>query len=266
MSIELSEQQNALMGLLGGLAEVTATQGLTYTKNVAQQGLTFSFNPRILYRGYPSNAVNVGVLTMWQFAVCGTLKNVITGGVVRKLSLTEEVIAGFGAGASSALICTPLELIMIQQQRKGGSIPERVKHLNLTQLFRGFTMSSVREGCWATGIISLPPIIRDFLTKNHSNIFQTEDQARVAASFLSAFFSGIISHPADTIKTCMQGDIERVKYGSLTQSFATRYRELGFMSFFKGLPWRFARQVAAIFIIDKIRVDLSPIFFPEKFQ
>eukprot|EP00300_Choanocystis_sp_HF-7_P007629 c15412_g1_i2.p1 GENE.c15412_g1_i2~~c15412_g1_i2.p1 ORF type:complete len:152 (+),score=12.01 c15412_g1_i2:111-566(+) len=132
MSEKLNQAENAFMGLLAGGFEVTCTQSLNYLKNASQQNLGFTINPRVLYRGYPSNVLNMGACTMWQFAVAGYIKNFFLGTEHRQLGAVEELTAGFVAGVSSSLLAGPLELMMIQQQRKGGSIPTRLSKKNIT--------------------------------------------------------------------------------------------------------------------------------------
>jgi hypothetical protein len=63
--------------------------------------------------------------TMVQFVVGGALKKLVVGeDKVRRLTNFEQMGCGIGAGAVSSLIGSPLELIMIQQQRKGGNMIE----------------------------------------------------------------------------------------------------------------------------------------------
>merc|ERR1712070_647030 len=110
-------------------------------------GLPFTMIPRILYRGYPANLVNLSSVTCFQFGANGFIKKLFTGGVIRPLSPAEEVGAGFLAGASSALLCSPMELVMIQQQNKGGNIPTAVANLAKGGHFaRGFVSCALREG------------------------------------------------------------------------------------------------------------------------
>ena len=33
-----------------------------------------------------------------------------------------------------------------------------------------------------------------------------------------------------------------------------------------GVPWRLGRHIAAVFILDKARVELAPVLFPAKFE
>ena len=127
---------------------------------------------------------------------------------------------------------------------------------------RGFVPTAMREGLWSVGYLAFPPIIRSYLSANHAEHFQSEDKARFVAALGGAFISGIMSHPFDTVKTCMQGDIERRTFRGMAQTFAELLKQGGPTAFYRGYLWRFARQVGAIFILDKVRSELTPIVFP----
>jgi len=63
--------------------------------------------------------------TTVQFVVGGALRKVVAGeDKTRRLTNLEQMGCGIGAGAVSSLVGSPLELIMIQQQRKGGNLIE----------------------------------------------------------------------------------------------------------------------------------------------
>lgn len=78
-----------------------------------------------------------------------------SGGVSRELSMGEELASGFAAGFLSGAVCSPLELIMIQQQRKGGSFlgtAGGVMRGGLASVYRGFFTCANREGEWREGV------------------------------------------------------------------------------------------------------------------
>eukprot|EP01043_Picozoa_sp_COSAG02_P026683 COSAG02_NODE_1544_length_11996_cov_143.122468_7_plen_69_part_00 len=64
----------------------------------------------------------------------------------------------------------------------------------------------------------------------------------------------------------MQGDIERTKYRGMTKTFRAILTERGVAGTFAGVPWRLGRHIAAVFILDKARVELAPLLFPTKFD
>ena len=71
----------------------------------------------------------------------------------KPLTKAQEMSAGLGAGIVSAMWGTPLELIMIQQQRKGGSTPSTVKVSNqqtAKQSLRNTARVSKQRRQWPT--------------------------------------------------------------------------------------------------------------------
>eukprot|EP00457_Paulinella_chromatophora_P010975 gb/GEZN01011094.1/.p1 GENE.gb/GEZN01011094.1/~~gb/GEZN01011094.1/.p1 ORF type:complete len:275 (+),score=22.47 gb/GEZN01011094.1/:21-845(+) len=263
MSQNLTEGQNAFMGLVGGAMEVTMMQPLNYCKNAVQQALPLSLDPRVLYRGYAANLTNMASVTCFQFQINGMVKKAFTGGEHRKLSVSEQLSAGFLAGSTSALLCSPLELIMVQQQRKGGSLPSHFSSLlSGGHLGRAFFPCAMREGIYTAGYLGLAPVIREAL--------QQQGHGPVASALVGASVGGVIcsigSHPFDTAKTCMQGDIERKTYRGMIDTLRTVTQERGFArGVYAGGTWRCARQICAVFILDKVRTDLSPVIFPDAF-
>jgi len=122
MSTKLSGLQNAHVGVTVGVFEVLCCQPLNYCKNMRQQGLPLTIDPRKLYRGLGAAALNMGSCTMIQFAVGGWLKKLVLGDGREegRLRTHEEMGIGFAAGVVSAFAGSPLTLIMIQQQVRGG--------------------------------------------------------------------------------------------------------------------------------------------------
>jgi len=267
MSSELSPWENSIIGLLGGALEVSVNQPLNYLKNISQQkGKKPSFNPVVMYRGYPSNVLNMGSCTMWQFAVCGSVGRFLTGGVDRELSSVEDITCGLAAGVSSGLLGGPLELIMIQQQNRGGAVGATLSRIGVSGIYRGLLPTCAREGMWSVGYLAFPPIVRRYLMREHSETFTSEDAARVVASLIGALVSGVASHPFDTVKTNMQGDIEKQTFSGMADTFRKIYSQGGPTAFFRGYGWRFARQACGIFILDKVRSTLPPYVYPHRFE
>lgn len=203
-------------------------------------------NPMIMYRGVAANCVNMGSCTMIQFAVGGRLKSMITGEEKRTLKLHEEMSAGIVAGTISAVVGSPLELIMIQQQRKGGAAPTRLANImeNPVNITRGFIGAAIREALWTCGYLSIPPVVRRTLMETYPETFDTNDKARIPAALLGGLFACYLTHPFDTIKTCMQGDIEREVYGNFLQTGSKIMNDSGFTGFYRGATFRYGRMVS----------------------
>jgi hypothetical protein len=236
---------------------------------MVQQQQPIQLNPAIMYRGVAANALNMGSCTMIQFVVGGKLKQSILNGQKRHLSLREEMIAGIGAGATSALVGSPLELIMIQQQRKGLSVAATVQgivHQGYSTIYRGLTGATIREALWTCGYLSIPPVVRRTLMEKYPQQFPDNNTARVPAALLGGLFACYLTHPADTIKTCMQGDIERTIFQTFTKTASKIYEQSGFRGFYRGATFRYGRMVCAVFIMDYMREAVAQLLYPSAFQ
>lgn len=268
MSARLNEFQNATVGMTVGVVEVLMLQPFNYAKNMTQQKQPISLNPMTMYRGVGANCVNMGSCTMIQFAVGGKLKSILTGGDKnKKLAPLQEMACGIGAGLVSALVGSPLELIMIQQQRKGGSSVAALKSVATPALIgRGFCGMAVREALWTCGYLSIPPIVRNFLMTNYPDTFTSNEKARIPAALLGGLFACYLTQPFDTVKTCMQGDIEKQTYGSFTQTAKKIYSENGIPGFYRGATFRYGRMVCAVFIMDTLKEAIGPLLYPAAFQ
>lgn len=268
MSAKLNEIQNATVGMAVGCIEVLCLQPLNYCKNMVQQGQPLTLSPAKLYRGVGANCVNMGSCTMIQFATGGAMKKVVSGGDKSlKLSPGQEMGCGIVAGVTSAFVGSPLELIMIQQQRKGGSTLGTLKNITNAQNFlRGWTGTAVREGLWTCGYLSIPPIVRTYLMDTYPEKFDTPNKARVPASLLGGLFACYLTHPFDTIKTCMQGDIERTTYSTFTKTAQNIWGQSSLPGFYRGATFRYGRMVIAVFMMDTLQSMIGPMLYPDAFK
>jgi len=264
MSLQnLSEVETTLLGVASGLVEVTIMQPTIFLKNATQQQLPLTMDPKVLYRGYFASAANMGVLTGIQFLFCGMTQKMITGGKKRELTLMESCLSGFVGGATSGPVCCLLELVMIQQQRFAGTFfntPTRiVSEFGVMGLMRGLVGASLREGIYTAGFLGMSPFICDYCDR------EKIPGGRFVGPISSAIISGTLSHPVDTFKTCMQGDIQQTKYTSVLGSCRTIHAERGMRGFFSGWMWRcLLRQCPSFFILQESRIHLAPIMFPSK--
>jgi len=265
----LTDLENCAIGLICGTADTTLLQSTNYWKNASQQGLPFTLNPAVLYRGYFANTLNNGFCVMGQFYLNGIIKKAICGGGDRELSDGEKILAGASAGAASGIYCGPMELIMIQQQRKGTGLIETA--VNMVKegpgtFFRGTLAMMAREGIYAGGFLGLMPVFRAQIREKYpDSVGKTEDSARLTAAFIAGPMCGIASHPPDTIKTCMQGDIEHAVYKGYGQATSKVVADKGVLGLWAGYPWRLFRQCCALMLFDKIAQEGAPLLFPHAF-
>ena len=129
-------------------------QPTLYWKNAYQQGLPFTLNPMITYRGYIPSVVNNSAMIGSQFAIAGIVKNKylsLMGKKNKPGSLDALFFSTFTAGYISGFWCGPIELAMIQQQRFGMSLGNCLKKIIgefgiRHGIFRGTFNTSMREG------------------------------------------------------------------------------------------------------------------------
>ena len=163
----LSDAENIGFGLLCGFTDVALFQPMNYWKNAVQQSLPFTLNPSLLYRGVAANLANNSFCVGAQFWLNGVWRKMITGGVNRDLSNMEKVGGGVFAGAASSVVAGPIELVMIQQQRKGGTLLDTtLKMLQGGHIFRGTIAMAAREGLCAAAQFSAAQFWRAILARN----------------------------------------------------------------------------------------------------
>ena len=258
-----SDSENLVLGMAAGAIEAVATQPLTYTKNARQQGLPYTLNPRLLYRGVLASAANDSTLTGVQFVLAGFFQKLITGGKQRSLTFAEEVGAGMASGAVSGIPCTIMELTMIQQQRFGGGVADTLQRIVQERgpmgLMRGFLPAAGREAFFTAGYLGVSPWL---------HVRFSESMHPFAANFLASSIGGVsaaaLTHPLDTIKSCMQGDIQQKQYTSFTATARALYKEGGLPYFFRGFGARSSMIVLCFLIFNEVKLGLAPLFFPAK--
>ena len=173
---------------------------------------------------------------------------------------------GIAAGVTSALVGSPLELIMIQQQRKGGGTVETIKNIATPKnVLRGFIGAAVREGLWTCGYLSIPPIVRRNLRDMYPETFDSDNKARIPAALLGGLFACYLTQPFDTVKTCMQGDIERKTFDTFSQT-AKELSKDGVTAFYRGATFRYGRMVCAVFMMDALQTAVGPLLYPDAFK
>ena len=63
------------------------------------------------------------------------------------------------------------------------------------------------------------PVARQYVQDNYKDsIGATPDLARFSAAMMFTPFVSVFSHPPDTIKTCLQGDVEQTTYKGYMQT------------------------------------------------
>mmetsp|Transcript_18 Transcript_18/g.27 ORF Transcript_18/g.27 Transcript_18/m.27 type:complete len:285 (-) Transcript_18:168-1022(-) len=267
---ELNASQNASVGLACGTIEVCIDQPMLYWKNAAQQNMPFTLNPRLMYRGLLASIANMASLTAIQFFGTGMIKQLIVDGEDRALTEVEEIASAFTGGAISGIVCGPLELTMIQQQRFGRNIihtpMQIIRETGLLGMGRGMLPSIMREGIFTCGYLGVTPVLERKISQNEQLSFLPKPLVQFVCSMTAGFVASGLSHPADTIKTCMQGDIQQSTYTRMTSGLRLIIHRDGFGGLYKGFIWRYLRMGMTFFIFNLTMSPVSHVLFPSAFH
>lgn len=197
-----------------------------------------------------------------QFASMGFFAKYLKAGCDRDQT---QMGGAFLGGLVSGIPCSLWELTMIQQQRFGGSIlgtPVRVMNTyGSSGLIRGMTMTMGRECLFTLAMLGVTPAIQRSLTEGSSKM--ETNTALAVGALIGSFVAATVSHPMDTIKTCMQGDLDQKKYTTVTKTGSKLVEEYGMAKgLFKGLSFRIVLIATTFFLVNKFKEQLVPAMFP----
>ena len=209
------------------------------------------------FRGVTAAAAPLGPITAVQVAVNGAIERVVTGGD-RDPTDPERVGVAMAAGAVSSLLYSPVDLVVIQQQKlgldsPGATISAIVKEHGASGMMRGFWSCVVREAIYTAGYLGLAPIAKDYLTGNVEYFKSNDLAASIVGSSIGGTIAAVLTHPVDTSKTCAQSDIAGVKYPNARTALGMVYKDGGIGALYGGGLARTARLCGAFFIINNIR-------------
>ena len=205
MSASLNEQENLVLGTGVALFEGLLLQPTIYWKNARQQHLPWTLNPRLLYRGTGANLTNEAAQMALHFGVVGKLKGLLGAGA-------GELCAAAAGGAIVALAISPIELVMIQQQRFGGTIlgtPLRVireRGLLGRGIMRGVGCCAMRDALSVGGMLGVAPVVQRWFASRGGDAGGAGGGvgAVLAGTLAGGAVGAFVSHPFDVIKTRLQ--------------------------------------------------------------
>eukprot|EP00930_Biecheleria_cincta_P074192 TRINITY_DN61394_c0_g1_i1.p1 TRINITY_DN61394_c0_g1~~TRINITY_DN61394_c0_g1_i1.p1 ORF type:complete len:306 (+),score=47.95 TRINITY_DN61394_c0_g1_i1:24-920(+) len=207
---QLTVLEDSLVGASCGALEVLIMQPLVYWKTELQQQrftLARALNPRFAYRGVWVSAGSCAPITAIQFGANGACLRVLAGSSTEPC-VAAQISSGMLAGMASALVQSPCQLVEINQQKHGGNMVAMARRIyqNYGGLgFRiGYSMTAVREGIFCCGYIAALPMLRQSLRQRWG---LPDSAATAVAGMCAGTASAILSHPADTIKTRIQGSL-----------------------------------------------------------
>eukprot|EP00035_Acanthoeca_spectabilis_P024449 m.453880 g.453880 ORF g.453880 m.453880 type:complete len:265 (-) comp20566_c0_seq1:112-906(-) len=261
----LNEGENMALGGAAAFVEAVILQPTIYWKNAAIQGLPFTVNPKLLYRGIGAALVNEMGQMALQYGMTGYIKRIVAGDTEAPMSMPQELASAVAGGVIVAPFASSVECVMIQQQRYGRSLAATPIHISRTfgpkAIFRGFIPCAIRDGIYVGGLLGVTPVLQDYLIASHD--FGVTS-AGFWASLVGGSIVGIATCPFDAMSTAMKGDLERATYGGFVDT-AKKRAAGGISVLFGGVFWRTVNITGTIYLANEARVRLGPIMFPDKY-
>ncbi|EEH54476.1 mitochondrial carrier family [Micromonas pusilla CCMP1545] len=253
----LSDAENLAVGAFGGIVETCVQMPLITFKICVQSGKPLPSNVAGWYRGVVAAAAPIAPITAIQVAVNGAIERSVTGGV-RDASSVERIGVAMAAGATSSILYSPVDLIVIQQQKRGldsaaATIKAIASEHGALALCRGLSACVVREAIYTAGYLGLAPIATESLVKSVDYFKENELTASIVGSCVGGTVAAVLTHPVDTAKTCVQSDMAGGTYPNARSALMSVYNAKGIKALYGGGLARTARLCGAFFIINTIR-------------
>ena len=252
--LSLSPMENLAVGAAGGLLETSVQMPLITLKLCMQEGRPLPTTLPAWYRGIAVQAGTVAPITAIQFMVNGLLQSLVRRGDQRELTDGETVATAAGAGAISALVYGPVDLVTIQQQKLHRNPFQTFGHIitefGFAGFFRGFGSCAVREAVYTAGYLGLAPVFTARLTHTLSFYHDKPLAAGITGACVAGALSAIITHPVDTAKTKIQADMTGTQYSSASSTIKQMWKE---KEMFRGVLPRTMRICGAFFICMSLR-------------
>lgn len=262
MSKELNERQNAILGAAAAFIEGVMLQPTVYWKNASAQNLPFTLNPRILYRGTGAAIFNEMQCMALQFGITAYIQK-SNFSLPNVKFVNHDLVGAVAGGMLTALFASPIELIMIQQQLHGSSFIKTPANIVKTYglgakgLMRGLSVTILRDAIYVGSMLGVTPLMQAWLEQEHG---QSAGMASFNASIVGGLLASIPSHPADVIKTIMQGDLQQRRYSSASSTMRLMFKQGGVSRFFDGCIWRSLNIVLTVYIANECKNRMTNAF------
>jgi len=162
-----------------------------------------------------------------------------------------------GAGALSAFIYGPVDLMVIQQQKMLSSLSHTFgkirEEYGSLRVYRGLMATMFREGFYTMGYLGVAPVIQERLTEENEWCRANYVGTALISAILGGIFASLLTHPVDTAKTCVQSDLTGEKYPTALWTIRHLYGKGGVPVLFKGVVPRTMRLCGACFVLSQVR-------------
>ncbi|CAK9033030.1 unnamed protein product [Durusdinium trenchii] len=207
---ELTALEHAGIGASVGSIEMAIMRPAVFWKTELQQqrfSLSRAINPSYCYRGLPLAIASIAPITCIQFGA----NSLISSGIkatkgASELRESERLGVAVVAGAASALVQCPCQLVEVNQSNHGSSMFSTARRVvseyGFLGLYRGYSMGATREGIFCSSYMAVNPMVKSWVQEQRLEL--SDAAATLAASAVSGTLGAALSHPADTLKTRLQ--------------------------------------------------------------
>lgn len=261
--VPLSPLEDVLLGGFAGTLNCMIGMPLLTLKFCLQSGQPLPLSILGWYRGVLVQTGSAAPIAAFQMLANGMMSKIVSGAgpfaarMKRRLNTTERLVAALSAGVLSAVIYTPVDLLTIQQQRLGltlsGCFSYVVQEHGVQGLLHGVLAMSLREGIFSLGMFGLTPIIAEAIMKKFKGKESMAMVSQIVGSTIAGVIAAVLTHPMDTIKTCLQADMHGNVYKNIWQTFTLLVDERGFASLFGGMVPRMVMVIICFFVTSLLR-------------
>lgn len=255
---QMTVMQSLITGSMAGAAEVLIDHPFWTLKTRKQRGYSLTFNPYLLYRGVLPNAASMVPITATQIGLDRCIQNLFFD-KTKELSNTQRMTSAFVAGAGSALICCPTDMMMTYQGAVGGSFYAAGKYLvkqgGVSNLYTGLAANAMRDGMFTAFYLAVTPMLKGYFQP----YFSKDSTATIASAVVAGVGAAMASQAVDTVKTIQQA-ADYSERASFKDTAKKLYSKEGVHGFFKGGAARGIRVVSAVNILTWVKEKMETKF------
>jgi len=253
----LNELENVGVGIVGGATETCLLMPMLTAKFCLQEKRPFPTTPGGWYRGVFVQAGNLAPITAVQVLLNGVFEKYLFGATDSKpLSDTQKMLASSMAGAGSAVVYSPVDLVSIHQQKLQKSPADTMRWIygnhGLAAVWRGVSAMACREAICTAGYLGMAPVLTKYFSEMPGRR-EKHLENRMGACAIAGVTASLITHPVDTAKTNVQADMQGKTFKSAIQAMPKLYAEGGIAAFYRGGAARCVRTVGAFIVVSSLR-------------
>jgi len=253
-------QHGCIGGVVGSIEQAIMRPTVFWKAQLQQQrfNLSIALNPKYAYRGLPVAVMSIAPVTAVQFGssnACSKALRYARGGAGGATDADRFVSSAF-AGTASAMVQSPFQLVEVNQQNNGGNMTNCARRVfasfGMRGLYRGGSMTVIREGIFCTSYMAVAPLVKGILLGRQPQL--SDGSATLLSCVASGTLGATLSHPADTLKTRLQGSLfAEVRAAGPAEALADLRRQGPLLpQVYKGYLPRVFRIVSCTYIYSQL--------------